>query len=525
MKVSECRMAGHFLALLRLLRLKHALIATVTSKEFRDLKDFESIAQLLINDDFWLYLFSMCRALYAPMRVLRLADQKTPAMGQLLFIVNQASRVMPKYLNKAAEASRLLLDGAMGDVIRNDEILSDSDSDDSEDGGGDSDIELDNDNDDYSDEEYRSGDEDDEPTLPTLPTLTSSVMALWKKRAPKLKHDYALVAYLLNPHSKLLAESKQSKTLRHDEAVDRLIEKLLLPQNLTGQDRKTTLSRLVDRFWSEYSDFTEKSGIMNYRIMWDVADSHANEPHVWHKKYTVSRTKVLGKLACLVLSKILGTGSAERHWKLVKEVKSGQRVQTGVEKINKQVHIYGLNGQAKAKLQAKKQSMKGKMWEDADFDACKLDNYLSEINIELEARIKEGDTRLFRAWLETWEQEDVGPTGNNYFHARLVKKYGGLKWLDPDTGFSVRTAHPKMMYFHKERNNNGYHVLACMDGYDMDKVPAEQEDKYDVWTRNNDLFELIVEYYNNNPNEMNIKCLTQDVDCDSEEDGSSDSDE
>ncbi|EJK52445.1 hypothetical protein THAOC_28275 [Thalassiosira oceanica] len=105
------------------------------------------------------------------------------------------------------------------------------------------------------------------------------------------------------------------------------------------------------------------------------------------------------------------------------------------------------------------------MWEDADFDACKLDNYLSEINIELEARIKEGDTRLFRAWLETWEQEDVGPTGNNYFHARLVKKYGGLKWLDPDTGFSVRTAHPKMMYFHKERNNNGYHVLACMDGY------------------------------------------------------------
>lgn len=169
--------------------------------------------------------------------------------------------------------------------------------------------------------------------------------------------------------------------------------------------------------------------------------------------------------------------------------------------------------------------MKGKMWEDADFDACKLDNYLSEINIELEARIKEGDTRLFRAWLETWEQEDVGPTGNNYFHARLVKKYGGLKWLDPDTGFSVRTAHPKMMYFHKERNNNGYHVLACMDGYDMDKVPAEQEDKYDVWTRNNDLFELIVEYYNNNPNEMNIKCLTQDVDCDSEEDGSSDSDE
>ena len=35
-----------------------------------------------------------------------------------------------------------------------------------------------------------------------------------------------------------------------------------------------------------------------------------------------------------------------------------------------------------------------------------------------------------------------------------------------------------------------------MDGYDMDKKPSEQEDEYDVWVRNEDLLELIVEYYN-----------------------------
>ena len=78
------------------------------------------------------------------------------------------------------------------------------------------------------------------------------------------------------------------------------------------------------------------------------------------------------------------------------------------------------------------------------------------------------------------------------------------------------------MYFDKKHGDNNYHVLACMDGYDMDKKPsAEQEDEYDVWVRNEDLLELIVEYYNNNPNEMNIKCL----DCDSEEDNSDDADE
>ena len=82
-----------------------------------------------------------------------------------------------------------------------------------------------------------------------------------------------------------------------------------------------------------------------------------------------------------------------------------------------------------------------------------------------------------------------------------------------------------MMYFDKKHGDNNYHVLACMDGYDMDKKPSEQEDEYDVWVRNEDLLELIVEYYNNNPNEMNIKCLRKDVDCDSEEDNSDDADE
>jgi hypothetical protein len=33
------------------------------------------------------------------------------------------------------------------------------------------------------------------------------------------------------------------------------------------------------------------------------------------KKKSLDCTDVLGELACIVLSKILGTGSAERNWK------------------------------------------------------------------------------------------------------------------------------------------------------------------------------------------------------------------
>ena len=98
-KPSECWMAGEQIALLCLLRLRNALKATVMSKEFRDLKVFWGGSDIILCDDFWKYLFLMCQALYAPMRVLRLADQKTPAMDKLYFYVLQTDAMLPKYLD------------------------------------------------------------------------------------------------------------------------------------------------------------------------------------------------------------------------------------------------------------------------------------------------------------------------------------------------------------------------------------------------------------------------------------------
>ncbi len=69
-KPSECRMAGEHMALLRLLRLRNALRATITSKEFLDLRVFHTVTSALNDPEFWMWFFVMCCALYAPMRVL-----------------------------------------------------------------------------------------------------------------------------------------------------------------------------------------------------------------------------------------------------------------------------------------------------------------------------------------------------------------------------------------------------------------------------------------------------------------------
>ena len=108
-KPSECRMAGEHIALLRLLRLRNALGSTILSKEWKDLRIFNADCAILMNQDFWKLLFVMGRALYAPMRLLRLADQKTPAMDKLYFYVLQTDRMLPKYLQDAEDHTRVFL--------------------------------------------------------------------------------------------------------------------------------------------------------------------------------------------------------------------------------------------------------------------------------------------------------------------------------------------------------------------------------------------------------------------------------
>jgi hypothetical protein len=65
-------MAGELIGLLRLLRLRDILRATIASKEFKDKweKTFWREIIVLENNVFWKYLFTLCCSLYAPMGTL-----------------------------------------------------------------------------------------------------------------------------------------------------------------------------------------------------------------------------------------------------------------------------------------------------------------------------------------------------------------------------------------------------------------------------------------------------------------------
>jgi hypothetical protein len=83
----------------------------------------------------------------------------------------------------------------------------------------------------------------------------------------------------------------------------------------------------------------------------------------WHHTWTLSRTKVLGKLACLVLSKILGIGTAECNWKQVKKIKYGDHANLGTKVTANITNIYGHYQQVKSHNRDDQRSSIGRLWQ------------------------------------------------------------------------------------------------------------------------------------------------------------------
>eukprot|EP00804_Cyclotella_cryptica_P010586 CCRYP_015163-RA/>CCRYP_015163-RA protein AED:0.38 eAED:0.35 QI:0/0/0/1/1/1/2/0/233 len=204
----QYRMAGQLIAMLRVLRLKAALQATVASPEFIALEAFLDVARVVMIDESWALLFLLCHTTYPQMRILRLADQKVPAMDKLAYFIYQADRLTPKFLIEAEQHIPLLSEGIMEIIDCTDDIASEKfdKRDDELEGLNDDDIlggvlddteeSLEEDGNNEESHDYSSGD-----------SLASKEMRLWKKHAELMLHNYALAGYLLSPNPTIMAHA------------------------------------------------------------------------------------------------------------------------------------------------------------------------------------------------------------------------------------------------------------------------------------------------------------------------------
>jgi hypothetical protein len=100
----------------------------------------------------------------------------------------------------------------------------------------------------------------------------------------------------------------------YSDAAKRLIGKLLVPEILTSTEHKECLAEMTTKFFDEHQKFVNQIGILNSDTIWYTeGKSDFVVACCWHHTWMLSRTKVLGDLACLVLFKILGIGTAEHN--------------------------------------------------------------------------------------------------------------------------------------------------------------------------------------------------------------------
>jgi hypothetical protein len=200
----------------------------------------------------------------------------------------------------------------------------------------------------------------------------------------------------------------------YSDAVKRLIGKLLVPENIISTESKEYLAEMTTKFFDEHQKFVNQIGILNSDTMWYAAGkSDFVVACCWHHTWTLLRTKVLGKLTCLVLSKFLGIRTAECNWKQVKKIKYGDRANLGNKVTAKIANIYGQYQQVKSHNRDVHRSSVGRLWTEEDLHCIKMDVFCADIanSLDTDARIQ--NMRICHNWNEDWQQlsKSVGPRG------------------------------------------------------------------------------------------------------------------
>jgi hypothetical protein len=450
LRCTEVRMGTHFYAWHRMLRCKAPLDATVSSAAYRDLKLNKGVPKkveaFLKLKPMWDATFNLLRCVFPVLRVLRLADKAScGGMSKLHYYVRMT--------DKAIAASMTTLDDL--EYFRN-HVPADADDDDDglEDGFSDDDSTvppppIDDDSDD--------GDSDDDSDDSDERTLGENIEMYWKKRRQRLITPLSLAGWFCSPIPEIREDCKNNETGLNRLEVEEVIKKLYYP--MTDEE----VGKIIETFWREFNDFEMKQGPGYSRPwIWKTDEIKKGQCHLWHKLYSIPFTEVFGAVACRVCSKILGIGSAERSWGAVKHLKSGKRSHMSSAKTRMQATVFGAASIDRARSEAAAAEQNGLMqeavWTDADlaFDLG-LENWNGGPGIP-EAVVPR---RLFNAWIEDWEYESMKKK-DVVHEAKLLKKYGGMHWMDPDVD-EMCVADAEKMEYQGGRNGAGWCLVGVQE--------------------------------------------------------------
>jgi hypothetical protein len=274
------------------------------------------------------------------------------------------------------------------------------------------------------------------------------------EKASKLITPLSLAGWFCSPDADI-----RKDVVDHEIGANRLdVEKVIGMLYYPMCDAE--LGRIIQTFWRFFNDFQTKRGTGYGRAwIWETDEIKEGNCHLWHKIYSIPFTKVFGKVACRVCSKPLGCGQAERNWGALKHLKAGKRSHMSGEKAQRQATVYGAACIYKSRADQAAEDRAGTIvesrWTDADiaFDVGLEDWNAGFGDVPAPVVPK----RLFKAWIEDWEWDCIHDN-DVVSQAKLLQKYGGLSWIDPDEE-ELCISKEEEMDFQGGRNGAGWCLI------------------------------------------------------------------
>ena len=174
---------------------------------------------------------------------------------------------------------------------------------------------------------------------PTSSGLGSIILNKWKKRQSKLINDFSIAAWCLSVMKEVYDDCTSRITGEDRLALRRMVKKLHVAPCPNEQVADLTLDEIEDLFVEEFDQFRSQTGIFadgsTCGGKWTSKDARDGKSHIWHQKWTLPYTKVLGWVGVRLCSKLLGIGQCERNWRDVSAVKGKRKGKPKAGKVEK----------------------------------------------------------------------------------------------------------------------------------------------------------------------------------------------
>jgi hypothetical protein len=462
LRASDVRMAGHFIALHRMLRLRHPIAATMASAAYKDLKlkGFAKTVEAFVADkNMWNAVYLLLRCIFPVFRVLRLADKAAcGGMSKLMYYVRRTDVAMLQSKD-LLEDMQYFKDKTELDAENQDEFDDEPKGEDVNGGDDDSKAEVTygtavSSDDDESDDESNNSRDDESGEL----HLGEKIVVAWEKRRKKLITPLSLAGWFCSPLPEIRQDVQGNGGGVYRLEVEGVIAKLYYPT--MDED----LGNIIQTFWSEFNDFQTKQRSYARPWIWNSREVQRGDCHIWHKLYSLPFTEVFGVVACRVTSKIVGIGSAERSWGAVKHLKTGKRAHMKGDTTEMAATVFGAFCIDKARSERSANEHDGlvqqSLWTDADIAFnLGLESWTADEDITVPDPV--APRRIFNAWIEEWEYESIKKK-DVVDEAKLLQKYGGLYWMDQQTG-NLCVGDDETMEFQGGRNGAGWCLVAIQE--------------------------------------------------------------